>query len=344
MNKTGYNGAMMIPTLPIVDLHRHLDGNIRTQTIWDLAQQHSIVLPAKAPEDLIPYTQASAQESDLLAFLQKLDMGVSVLADLDACYRVAYENMQDARDNLLDYVELRFSPLYMAQAFNLDIADVVGAVVSGVRQGSQDYGIQANLIGILSRTNGVEACRRELAGLLAHKEAICALDLAGDELAYPALLFAREFAEAREAGWQVTVHAGEADGPDSIWNAIEVLGAKRIGHGVAAQHDPRLMDYMAEHGIAIESCPTSNFQTATVTDLSRHPMKRFLENGILVTLNTDDPGVSAITLAHEYEVAFNQVGLSRAQLARVQRNGVEAAFITANERQALLDKAASRQA
>ncbi|MCC2615553.1 adenosine deaminase [Aestuariibacter halophilus] len=327
---------MIDPTLPLVDLHRHLDGNILAPRIWSLAQQHGIDIGATSLEEVYAITQIQDKTSDLLAFLAKLDVGVSVLADLDACRQVAYDNMLDARDSQLDYVELRFSPYYMAKAFDLPMAALVEAVIDGVNTGSRETGVKANLIGILSRTFGAATCMAELDALLVHREHICALDLAGDELGYPAPQFVEHFSKARDAGWQVTVHAGEADGPQSVWNAIELLGAQRIGHGVAAASDPALMAYMAKNDIAIESCPTSNYQTATVSDLTNHPMAKFIENGLCVTLNTDDPAVSNITLAGEYQVAHEVLGLSRETLHRVQRNGVTAAFLSAAEKQALL--------
>ena len=332
----------MNPRIPKVDLHRHLDGNIRPATIWELAQLHQLSLPASSAEGLIPFCQIQDKTSDLLAFLAKLDCGVSVLANTDACHRIAYENVEDAHREGLDYVELRFSPYYMAQAHQLHIADVVEAVVQGCKDGERDFGVKVNLIGILSRTFGTDACSQELAGLIAHKSDITALDLAGDELGFPAPLFVEHFKQARDAGWHITVHAGEADGPQSIWNAIELLGAQRIGHGVAARHDEKLMAYLAEHAIGIEACPTSNYQTATVTDTANHPMKTFLDAGLAVTLNTDDPGVSAIDLAHEYRVAASVINLSKNELDAVQRNAVEQAFLSDSDKQQLFEKAASR--
>lgn len=323
--------------LPVVDLHRHLDGNIRPTTIWALAQEHGVTLPAANEAELCKIAQIQDKTSDLMAFLQRLDYGVSVLANDAACYRIAYENMQDAANEKLDYVELRFSPYYMGQAFKLPVADVVAAVIDGVRAGERDFGVKANLIGILSRTFGTEACWQELNGLLAHKDAITALDLAGNELAFPAPQFVEHFKQGRDAGWQITVHAGEADGPQSIWNAINLLGATRIGHGVAAKDDPALMEYLVKHSIGIESCPTSNYQTGTVTNTAQHPMKQFLDAGLAVTLNTDDPAVSAINLADEYRVAHDEVGLNVTQLAQIQRHGLQQAFLSNAEKQAILD-------
>lgn len=328
---------MITPNIPLVDLHRHLDGNILPDTIWKIADKNGIKLPADSLEELIPLTQIQDQTSDLLAFLQKLDYGVSVLATIEDCYTVAYENLLDAKRQSLDYVELRFSPYYMSMNHNLNMADVVAAVIDGVKAGERDTGIKTNLIGILSRTFGAETCMSELESLLEHKSKIVALDLAGDEINYPAEQFKTHFHKGRDAGWQITVHAGEADGPKSIWNAIELLGATRIGHGVAATQDPALMEYMAKNQIAVESCPTSNYQTATIASVKDSPLPVFLENGILVTLNTDDPAVSNIDLPHEYRVAKDVIGMSDEQLSKVQDNGVTAAFLSDSDKKQLRD-------
>ncbi|MBC8653550.1 adenosine deaminase, partial [Providencia vermicola] len=223
---------MINTRLPLTDLHRHLDGNIRPETILSLAEQHHIQLPATELEALRPHVQIIGQEADLVGFLSKLDWGVSVLADLDACRRVAFENVEDAFNAGIDYAELRFSPYYMAMKHHLPVEGVVEAIIDGVQAGCKQFEIKINLIGILSRTFGQHACSTELQGLLAHRHHLCALDLAGDELGFPGELFESHFIKARDAGLNITVHAGEAAGAESIWHAINVLGAQRIGHGV----------------------------------------------------------------------------------------------------------------
>ncbi|MCS2161802.1 adenosine deaminase [Scandinavium sp. H11S7] len=329
---------MINKDLPLTDIHRHLDGNIRAQTILELGRQHNIALPASTLDTLRPHVQVTSLEPDLVSFLSKLDWGVKVLADLDACRRVAYENIEDAARNGLHYVELRFSPGYMAMTHNLPVAGVVEAVIAGVKQGCRDFPVQANLIGIMSRTFGETACEQELNALLAHRDSITALDLAGDELGFPGSLFLNHFNRARDAGWRITVHAGEAAGPESIWQAIRELGAERIGHGVKAIEDRALMDFLAEQRIGIESCLTSNIQTSTVPSLERHPLKIFLEHGVLASLNTDDPAVQGIDIIHEYEVAAPAAGLSATQIRQAQINGLEIAFLSAQEKQALIEK------
>ncbi|EFB0469031.1 adenosine deaminase [Salmonella enterica] len=328
-------------TLPLTDIHRHLDGNIRAQTILDLGRQFNIALPAQTLETLIPHVQVTSTEPDLVSFLTKLDWGVKVLASLDACRRVAFENIEDAARNGLHYVELRFSPGYMAMAHQLPIAGVVEAVIDGVRDGCNTFGVEARLIGIMSRTFGEAACLQELDALLAHRENITALDLAGDELGFPGSLFLSHFNRARDAGWHITVHAGEAAGPESIWQAIRELGAERIGHGVKAVEDRALMDFLVQQRIGIESCLTSNIQTSTVASLADHPLKTFLEHGVLASLNTDDPAVQGVDIIHEYHVTAPAAGLSREQIRQAQINGLEIAFLSDGEKRALREKVAA---
>lgn len=326
---------MINTNLPLTDLHRHLDGNIRAQTILDLGRLFNLPLPALTLEALIPHVQVTDSAPDLISFLTKLDWGVKVLGSLDACRRVAYENMEDAAHQGLDYVELRFSPGYMALHHALPTAGVVEAVIDGINAGSRDLGVKANIIGIMSRTFGEAACLQELNALLAHRDQIKALDLAGDEAGFPGSLFFNHFHRARDAGWHITVHAGEAAGPESIWQAIRELGAERIGHGVRAIDDPALMDYLAEYKIGIESCLTSNVQTSAVSTLAQHPLTKFLDHGILATINTDDPAVQGIDIIHEYHVAAPAAGLSPAQIVQAQQNGVSVAFLNVHEKAAL---------
>jgi len=235
----------------------------------------------------------------------------------------------------LAYVELRFSPYFMAQVHGLDMRAVIDAVVEGVAGGSRIFGVKAKLIGILSRTFGVENCRAELEAILSRREHFCAVDLAGNEADFPAKWFEPHFKKARDAGLAVTIHAGEAAGAESIWDAIRLLGATRIGHGVRAIEDPKLMDHLRERRIGIECCPTSNLQTSTVPDYASHPLRQFLDAGLLATINTDDPGISAITFDYELEVAAPKAGLGEAQVNQALRNAMEIAFLDDAERAAL---------
>lgn len=332
---------MIDRSYPLIDLHRHLDGNVRLETILELGRKHNLPLPADSVEGLRPHVQIVKPRPGVMAFLEKFKWMVGVLGDYQACRRVAYENVEDAVGEGLDYVELRFSPVFMAKPHGLDPEGVVGAVIEGIHAGRNDFPVKVNLIGIISRTYGPDQGWEELQALLTGREEITALDLAGDEKNFPGRLFVDHIQEGREAGWGITIHAGEEGGPDSIWQAVEELQADRIGHGISAVQDPSLMDYLAENGIGVECNLTSNYQTQSVQDLSKHPLKTFLDREVLATINTDDPGISGINLEHEYWVAREVLGLTEKELSRAQRNSLETAFLTEEEKQALLEKTSS---
>jgi adenosine deaminase len=329
---------MIDPTYSLVELHHHLDGSVRTQTIIDLCRQHHLALPAWDAESLRPFTQVTDPQPDILAFFKKFQYQTMVLVDAAACRRIAYEAVEDAAREHIDYLELRFSPWFMAEAHHLDPALVTEAVCDGIETGQRDFGVKVNLIGIISRTYGPEAGMKELEALLTQRERIVALDLAGDEIHFPGELFVDHFKRARDAGWHITVHAGEAVGPESVWQALRGLGAERIGHAVHAPEDPSLIDYLGEHRIGIESNLTSNVQTSTVANYASHPLKFFLDRGLKASINTDDPGISAIDLHHEYDIAAPKAGLSPDQIRQAQHNALETSFLSAEDKQVLQAK------
>lgn len=333
---------MIDSSLPLIDLHRHLDGSLRLETILDLGRKHNLPLPAWDVEGLRPYVQVLEPQPGIMAFIARFEWMTGVLVDADACRRVAYECVEDAHKEGIDYIELRFSPLFMAEPHHLDPAAVVEAVVEGVQAGSRIFDMPCGLIGILSRTYGPQLAWKELQALLSQQEHIRGLDLAGDEAHFPGEWFEPHFKRAREAGWHITVHAGEADGPRSVWQALNGLGAERIGHAVHAPEDEVLMDTLAERQIGIEVSLTSNVQTTTVPDYASHPLRLFLQRGLCATLNSDDPGISRITLRHEYDVAAPAAGLDDEMIRQAQRNALAAAFISPEERRSLAERCAGR--
>jgi len=332
---------MIDPTLPLCELHRHLDGSIRLETILELADQHGIALPAIDVAGLAPYVHIDESAPGLMAFIDRFEHMTAVLVDADACRRVAYENVEDAKREGIDYIELRYSPWFMAETHAMDPAEVMEACADGIRAAECDTGVRANIIGILSRTYGVETCMQELDAILAHRDHIVAVDLAGDEARFPARLFKEHFKRVRDAGLHVTIHAGEADGPHSVWSAIRDLGAERIGHGFRAIEDPALVAYLAEQGIGLETCPTSNLHISAVKNYASHPIKQLADRGVKFCLNTDDPGISAIDISHEYDVAAPAVGLTPKQIHQSQLDALEMAFLSSDEKSTLLDKAQS---
>ena len=326
---------------PLTDLHRHLDGNIRPQTILELGRQHNIRLPADELEALRPHVQIVENEPSLVAFLKKLDWGVAVLADYDACRRVAYENVEDLLRAGIDYAELRFSPAYMAMTHKLHPQGVVEAIIDGVAAGSRDFGIKTNLIGIMSRTFGTEQCKQELDACLAHRDRLVAIDLAGDELGFPGDLFTDHFRRVRDAGMRVTVHAGEAAGPE------HVAGHSRAG---SRAHRPRRQGH-----------PGSGPDGLSGRTPHRHRVPPHLQppdhHGGESGRSPDPPvpggrraglpqyrrsGGGGIDLPHEYEVAAPAAGMTVSEIRTAQQNGLTLAFLSEAEKAELSARAAQR--
>ena len=318
---------------PLVELHRHLDGNVRIETVLDLCRRHGLELPAWTVEELRPHVQILEREPSLVHFIAKFELLRRAMVDYDAVRRIVRENLEDAAREGIDYIELRFSPYFMGETHGLDTFGVVDAVCDALEEGRGTIPVKAKLIGIIARNYGPEIGRVELAAAIRGRErGVVALDLAGDEAGYPGELFVRHFQEAREAGLRTIAHAGEAAGAESVRQAVLGLRAERIGHGIRAIEDPAVLDLLAKRGITLEVCPTSNLHTSTVRDYRSHPLPALLRRGIRCTLNTDDPSISGLDLAHEYRVAAEELGLSAAEIRRMQETAVEAAFLTPEER------------
>ncbi|MEM7051406.1 MAG: adenosine deaminase [Acidobacteriota bacterium] len=327
------------PRTPLVELHRHLDGNVRVSTILDLGQRHGIALPADTVEGLRPHIELAEPKPDLLAFLARFELLRGILVDYDAVRRVVRENLEDAAAEGIDYIELRFSPYFMAEPHGLDPQGVVEAACDALKEARGQVEVQAKLIGIISRNYGTEIGWQELEACLAGRHrGLVALDLAGDEAGYPGELFVDHFRRAREAGLRTIAHAGEAAGPESVRQAVLGLEAERIGHGVRAIEDQATLALLVERGIPLEVCPTSNVHTSTFGSYAEHPLKQLLAAGIKATLNTDDPAISGIDLAHEFRIAEEELGLGPEELETLRRNAFEGAFLNAEERQALVNR------
>lgn len=311
--------------LPLVDLHRHLEGAVRTSTILDIAHRTGHQMFAEAnPRDLMV---ASGQLDGLLPYLDRVDAPAPVVRNEEDWVRVAREVVLDAYDDGLHALELRFSPWFVNSRTGLAPEAVVDAVAAGVDEARKLIDMPVGLIGILLRDLGPDAAPAQLDTILSRRQHFVAIDIAGNEAGYPARLFAPTFARAREAGLRITVHAGEAAGPESVWEAINELGAERIGHGVRSVEDPRLLDHLTEHGIALEVAITSNVQSSAAPSFAEHQVSTLLRHGVRVTLNTDNPRASNVTLSHEYGVAASRAGLTDDEIATIAGNAVRASFI-----------------
>jgi adenosine deaminase len=316
------------PALPLTDLHRHLEGSVRLTTVLEISRQYGQSLPAWDLPGLQKNVWIEQPAADIITIFPKFDLLRQIFVNLEVVRRVTRECLEDAAVEGLTHVELRFSPHFMAEIHGLSPLDVTAAVCEAWQENHDRFTMTSNLIVILSRTYGPEICAQEMdCALSYHGQGVAGVDLAGDEMRWPARLFADEFRKAHYAGLKVTAHAGEFAGADSIRETIVNLKPRRLGHAVRAMDDPTLMDEITRMNIAVECCPTSNYLTATIPHLSNHPLPMFLEHGICATLNTDDPSLmGSLTIQDEYRHAALDMGLTAGQLETIQMNGAKVSF------------------
>lgn len=325
--------------LPKVELHRHLEGSLRLDTMLDIAKQHGIVIP----EDVIRLsTLVQIQDEDKFTFqnfLSKFDTLRLFYRSPDAIHRITREAIQDAAKDNVKYMELRFTPVALSRAERFPLHDVIDWVITSSKNAAEEFDIIIKLIASVNRHESAELAE-QVAWLAADHidDGLVALDLAGNEAEFPSEPFYGIFKEARQAGLNVTIHAGEWGPAKHIREAIEELGAKRIGHGVRILEDKDVTAMVKERGTACEVCITSNYQSGVVESLDTHPMAKMLENGINVTINTDDPSISRITLSHEYYAACEDLKLSQTTLRERIIAAAKAGFLPDDEKQNLVSQ------
>ncbi|MEU5973803.1 adenosine deaminase [Streptomyces sp. NPDC047315] len=312
--------------MTLIDLHRHLEGSIRPSTALDLARRHDHWLAAEQrPLGRVVVTDPSAT-TGLLDYLRHIDVACSTARALEDWALISRQAVEDCFNDGLDYVELRFSPWFIHTQTGLDPVDVIDVVSEAIGRASADFGLPVGLIGILVRDLGPGSAGRQMDSILSRAHHFCGVDLAGDEAGYPPDLFAPAFARARDAGLHVTIHGGEAAGPESVWAALTALRPDRIGHGVRSAEDPALMRKLAEDDVTLELALTSNVHTRAARSLREHPVRLLLRSGVRVTLNTDNPTVSATRTSAEYHKAAVEAGLSDADVRTVAHHAATAAF------------------
>jgi len=313
----------------MIDLHLHLDGSLAPALVRELAQTQGLPLPAGSLDEAL---SAPADCQSLNDYLRCFDLPVAVLQTRQALTQSVQELTARLQGQGLLYAELRFAPSQHTRQ-GLTQRQVVEAALAGLpqppAQGRWSFGCQLILC---CMRGGEEAANRETVEVAAHflGKGVCAVDLAGAEALYPTQEYQPLFAYAQSLGVPFTLHAGEAAGPESVWQALE-LGAARIGHGVRAGEDPRLVEELARRRVPLELCPTSNLQTKAVPDLAHFPLKEYLAQGVAATVNTDNMTVSRTTLAQE----FASLRLSPQERRAVLLHSAEAAFLPPAQKAAL---------
>jgi len=322
--------------MPKIDLHLHLDGCVRPETLIRLARERKRPLPETAPERLLPWMRVAPDNANLTEYLTKFDFVLPHLQDREALEIVAFECVKQSADSGAVHVEVRFAPMLHTRE-GLTADDAIRAVIAGLRRGEAECGIPARAIVICMRHHDEATNLRtvEAAARFAGR-GVAAVDLAGDESRWPTSAFRRVFEAAAALGLQATIHAGEADGPESIREAVERLGAVRIGHGVRAQEDPYVTALLKERRIPLEMCPTSNIQTRAVPGgWDAYPLRRYAADGLVVTANTDNPTVSGTTIADEYRLLHDKLGMTPREIAALVLNAADAAFLEPEAKTAL---------
>jgi adenosine deaminase len=327
--------------LPKVELHRHLEGSLRLNTLLEVARAHGLNLADTGR--LRSLVEINADEPYTFEnFLSKFKTLRLFYRTPEIIGRVAREAILDAARDNVRYIELRFTPVALSESQGFSLAEVMDWVIEGTAEAkkaldSQEAGITTALIVSLNRHESPLLADQIVALALDRREAgITGLDLAGNEAGFPARPFAEIFREARKAGLHTTVHAGEWGGAENVKEAILDHEAERIGHGIRIMEDPAVVELARERGTIFEVCVTSNYQSGVVPALSVHPLLRMLAAGLNVTLNTDDPSISKIDLSHEYRLACQDLGMPVEALYHCVLAGGKAAFLPEKERQRLV--------
>jgi adenosine deaminase len=323
--------------LPKVELHRHLEGTLRLDTMLEVARQHGIVIPADVLR-LSNLVQVQEEEKySFQNFLSKFNTLRLFYRSPDVIHRITQEAIEDAAKDNVKYMELRFTPVALSRAERFPLHDVFDWVLTSAQEAAQKFGVIVRLIASVNRHESSELAE-QVAWVAAEyqKRGVIGMDLAGNEAEFKSEPFYGVFKEARQAGLHITIHAGEWGPAANVKEAIEELGAERIGHGVRILEDDYVTNLAKERNMVFEVCLTSNFQSGVVAALEAHPLPEMLHRGLNVTLNTDDPSISRITLSHEYHIACDDLGLPMRTLKERILAAAQASFLPGKEREELI--------
>ena len=327
----------LIKRLPKAELHVPLDGSVRPQTLLELAKEQGVKLPAADVKGIADYMHVT-DARNLVDYLARFEVTLSVLQTPEALERVTYELIADSAAENVRYLEIRYSPILCTRG-GMPLTEAVDAPLRGIRRGGEELGVKAQLI-ICGIRNMSPEVSLELANLtVAYKgKGVVAFDLAGAEYNFPAKKHKEAFYTVIDHNMATTVHAGEAYGAESIAQALHYCHADRIGHGTRLYENPDLEQYVLDRRVPLEICITSNLQTHAVPSAEAHPVRRYFDLGIVVCLNTDNRLMSATTVTGELLLAHRKLGFGRAEIDRMILYGFESAFLPHREREALVAK------
>jgi len=327
--------------LPKSDLHVHLDGSLRLETILDVGRSEGVTLPANDVDGLRTAIGCGKNFGSLVEYLRGFEITLKVMQTEQALERIAFELAEDAQRENVRYMEVRYSPMLHTRG-GLKLTKVVEAVIDGLRRARDTYGIKANVI-LCGIRNISPRSSYEMAELaVAYKgRGVVGFDLAGAEYDYPAKHHKQAFQLVRDNNINCTIHAGEAYGPESVAQAIHVCGAHRIGHGCRLRENGDLLHYVNDHRIPLECCPSSNAQTGAVPDLASHPLKLYFDLGLRVTINTDNRLITNTSVSKELWLVHTQMGVPFRDIKSMVVAGFKSSFRPFHEKQAALRRVVS---
>ena len=328
----------LLRRLPKAELHCHLDGSVRPQTVLDLAREAGVRTPAGDAASLGEYMVVRSARN-LEEYLERFEVTLAVMQSASSLERVAYELVEDAARDGVRYIEVRYAPVLNLRK-GLSLEQAVEAPLRGLARGEREHGTRARLIICAMRAMSPTVSHElaELAVAYRHR-GVVGFDLAGGEAGHPARVHARAFEFARGHELACTCHAGEGDGAESVREAVHVCGAHRLGHATRLIEDSSLTDYCNDRRIPLEICLTSNVQTHAAASYEAHPFREYFDRGLNVVLNTDNRLMSGIKLTDEYAHAAQSLGFSFDELSRVALNGFESCFLPHEERMRLVAEA-----
>ncbi len=325
----------LLRRLPKAELHVHLDGSLRPETMLELAAQQDKTMPAPTPAALREYMRVS-DARNLEDYLERFAITLSVMQTEAALERIAYELAEDALHDGVTYIEVRYAPVLNVRE-GLSLEQAVEAPLRGLARAERELGVAGRVI-VCAIRNMAPSVSQELAELaVAYRHrGVVGFDLAGGESGNPAKAHVKAFDYARSHDLACTCHAGEGDGAESVREAVHVCGAHRLGHATRLIEDTSLTDYCNDRRIALEICLTSNVQTRAAATYATHPFREYFDRGLNVVLNTDNRLMSGVTLTDEYVHAAESLGFDFDELARVALNGFESSFLPYEERMRLV--------
>jgi adenosine deaminase len=333
--------------MPKVLLHDHLDGGLRPKTVIELARDQGVELPTTNETALAKWFHEGAMVGNLTQYLQGFSVTTSVMQTVDALERVAEEMLEDMAADGVVYVETRFSPLFHRQG-GLGNREVVEAVIKGLDRGRENFGVRYGVILCAMRSmDPMTSLEMAELAVAFRDRGVVGFDLAGDEMGHPPKRHIDAFQYVQRENFNITIHAGEAFGKESIWQALQWCGAHRIGHGTRLRDDlfldngrvagiGSLAGYVLDKRIPLEICLTSNLHTGAAQSYADHPFRWFFDKRFRVTLNTDNRLMSDVSMTGEYEVAAREYGLDFADLEKIAINSMKSSFLPYNQRIAVI--------